>query len=189
MPKSVLFDRDDIIRKVTDLFWQKGYKGTSMQNLVDVTGLNRSSFYNSFGDKFQLFEESMRSYQKIQHEMLERAFLDEKSPKQGIISLFEGIRDEIRTNETNRGCFFTNCTSELGNEDDKIRSFLEANMKGVVSTFETLIKNAQEAGEIDQSKDVRQLALYLFSSLQGLRITSMIEPRVDGITKEILGVL
>ena len=189
MPKSVLFDRDKIIQKVTDLFWQKGYKGTSMQDLVDITGLNRSSFYNSFGDKFQLFEESIRSYQKIQNEIFGRAFAKEESPKQGIISLFEDIRDEIRTNETNHGCFITNSTAEFGNTDDRIYDFLRENMKSAVSLFEMLIIKAQEAGEIDSSKDARELGLYLFSSLQGLQVTSMIEPNVEGVTKEILASL
>ena len=66
MPKSILFDRDETIAKVTSLFWEKGYHATSMQDLVDVTGLNRSSIYNSFGDKYNLFIESLKHYKKEQ---------------------------------------------------------------------------------------------------------------------------
>ena len=61
MPKTITFDRTEVVQNVMELFWKKGYNGTSMQDLVDVTGLNRSSFYNTFGDKFSLFEEALKT--------------------------------------------------------------------------------------------------------------------------------
>lgn len=170
-----------------ELFWKKGYNGTSMQDLVDVTGLNRSSFYNSFGDKFSLFEEALKQYQKKQDELLRESFEGAKSPMQAIISLFKGISDDIRSGNQ-KGCMLTSCTSEMI-QDPKIKDFLASNMERVVDTFSALIRQAQEKGEISHGKDSRTLALYLFSSLQGLRITSMIEPNLDAVTDEILQIL
>ncbi len=189
MPKSVLFDREEVINKVMRLFWRKGYNGTSMQELVDATGLNRSSFYNSFGDKFQLFEEALTSYQRMQNDKIEKISTGSTSPVESIKQLFYEVRDEIVTSIENNGCFISNCTSELSNEDPRIRNFLVKNMEGVVKRFESLIKEAQKLGEIDTSRDPRALALYLFSSLQGLRVTSMIDPNIQGVTDEILKAL
>lgn len=188
MPKSVTFDRDQVMENVMELFWRKGYNGTSMQDLVDVTGLNRSSFYNSFGDKFSLFEEALKKYQKKQNELLQESFSEAKSPKQAIISLFKGISDDIRSGN-NKGCMLTSCTSELSGEDDRVKSFLVDNKDKVVDAFAQLIQDAQENSEINTSKDPQTLALYLFSSLQGLRLTSMIEPNLEAVIEEILGVL
>lgn len=188
MPKSVTFDRDKVIENVMELFWKKGYNGTSMQDLVDVTGLNRSSFYNSFGDKFSLFEEALKAYQKQQNEMLQESFTQAKTPKQAIISLFKGISDDIRSGNQ-KGCMFTSCTAELGGENQQIRDFLVENKDKVVDSFATLIRQAQENGEIDSRKDSETVALFLFSSLQGLRVTSMIEPNLEAVTEEILNIL
>lgn len=188
MPKSVTFDRDHVIQNVMELFWRKGYNGTSMQDLVDVTGLNRSSFYNSFGDKFSLFEEALKTYQKQQNELLSESFSQAKTPKQAIISLFKGISDDIRAGNQ-KGCMFTSCTAELGAEDARIHDFLVDNKDKVVESFATLIRNAQDQGEVDSRKNAETVALYLFSSLQGLRLTSMIEPNLEEVTEEILGVL
>lgn len=188
MPKSVLFDREDVLRNVTDLFWQKGYNGTSMQDLVDVTGLNRSSIYNTFGDKFQLFEESLKYYQLVQNDWLRKAFSEAKSPKEAIISLFHGISEDIKAGNQ-KGCMLTACTSELSVEQPQIRDFLVENKDRVVASFAALIEGAQQLGEISTNKNPVTLALYLFSALQGLRVTSMIEPNLEGVTEEILSIL
>ncbi|MEO9485773.1 MAG: TetR/AcrR family transcriptional regulator [Ekhidna sp.] len=188
MPKSVTFDRDSVMENVMNLFWRKGYNGTSMQDLVDVTGLNRSSFYNSFGDKFSLFEEALKAYQKQQNELLQESFTHAKTPKQAIISLFKGISDDISSGNQ-KGCMFTSCTAELGAENAQVRDFLVENKDKVVESFAMLIRKAQEQGEIDARKDAGTVALFLFSSLQGLRLTSMIEPNLEAVTEEILGVL
>ena len=187
MPKSVTFDREQVIQDVMELFWKKGYNGTSMQDLVDVTGLNRSSFYNSFGDKFSLFEEALKHYQKQQNEFLEESFSEAKSPKLAIFSLFRGISDDIRSGNQ-KGCMITSCTSEMSH-DPMVKDFLVVNKDRVVESFQSLIKEAQTLGEISHTKDAETLALYLFSSLQGLRVTSMIEPNLEAVTNEVLSIL
>ena len=184
MPKSVTFDRNKVVEDVMELFWKKGYNGTSMQDLVDVTGLNRSSFYNSFGDKFSLFEESLKYYQNQQDDFLNDFFEQAQSPKEAIISLFKGISKDV-SEGNQKGCLITSCTSEMS-YNPKVKDFLVDNKERVVKSFSSLIEKAQEAGQIVADKNPNTLALYLFSSLQGLRLTSMIEPDIEGVTEEIL---
>ncbi|MEM6644107.1 MAG: TetR/AcrR family transcriptional regulator [Bacteroidota bacterium] len=184
MPKSVLFDREKVIEDVMQLFWKKGYNGTSMQDLVDVTGLNRSSFYNSFGDKFSLYEESIKHYQAKQLGMLNQTIQDAHSPLKAIQSLFKGILDEVRSGNR-KGCMMTGCTSEMSH-DPSVSDLLNANKENVVEIFKVLIEKAQGLGEISTEKDAATVALYLFSSLQGLRLTSMLESDLEGVIKEIL---
>ena len=191
MPKSVLFNKEETIKKVTELFWEKGYYGTSMQDLVDVTGLNRSSIYNTYGDKFQLFTEALRHYQRTQSDILQ-AFQDNaKTPMEAIKLLFDGVWSEMANGQT-KGCFLSNSATELSNTDPRIHQFLAENQKAVVKTFEKLIIKAQEVGEVDNSKDPEILAQYLFSSLQGLRVTAMVEEdakHIKGIADQILSTL
>ncbi len=186
MPKSVTFDRDQVMKAVVELFWKKGYNGTSIQDLVDATGLNRSSFYNSFNDKFSLFEESLKYYQEKQFKWISE-FENVQSPKQAIISLFKGITTDI-VDGNQKGCFIANCTTELV-EEPKVRELLQHNKDRLVSLFASLIIEAQKRGEISTTKKPDTLALYLFSSLQGLRVTSMIDTHLQGVTEEILGAL
>ncbi len=188
MPKSVTFDREQVMQDVMELFWKKGYNGTSMQDLVDVTGLNRSSFYNSFGDKFSLFEEALKTYEKQQAITLQKFSKDAKTPKESIVSLFHGVSDDIRSGNQ-KGCMFTSCTAELGGENQQIHDMLVANKDKVVDSFIILIKQAQELGEISKEKSPETIALLLFTCMQGLRITSMLDPDLEAVTDEILKIL
>jgi TetR/AcrR family transcriptional repressor of nem operon len=188
MPKSILFDREEVIKKVTELFWEKGYNGTSMQDLVEVTGLNRSSIYNTFGDKFTLFSESLEYYRNFQNTLISNAQSNSKSPKAAIELLFNGVWEQMNSTPE-KGCYLSNCTTELSNTDPRIFTFLSENKEAVVANFKSLITSAQELGEISKSKNSETLANYLFSSLQGLRVTSMVDrdqQHIKGITEQIL---
>ena len=185
MPKSVTFDRDQVMENVMKLFWKKGYNGTSMQDLVDVTGLNRSSFYNSFGDKFSLYQEALGHYQQQQMRMLNQVKNEHESPKEAIISLFKGISRDVEQGD-HRGCMVSKCTSEMSNLEPRIVPFLKENKDRVLNVFRSLIQEAQAKGEIHPGKDPDSLALYLFTNLQGLRITSMLESDLEGVTSQIL---
>jgi len=55
MARTKDFDEDKVLQKAMNLFWHKGYNGTSMQDLVDGLGISRSSMYDTFGDKHTLF--------------------------------------------------------------------------------------------------------------------------------------
>lgn len=185
MPKSVTFDRNLVMENVMKLFWKKGYNGTSMQDLVDVTGLNRSSFYNSFGDKFSLYEKALSFYQDQQMVWLNKAVSDYESPKEAIISLFKGMTQD-QGNGDKLGCMVSKCTSELSNMEPRIVPFLKANKDRVLNVFLQLVKEAQVKGEIDPQKNANTLALYLFTNLQGLNITSLLESDLEEVTHQIL---
>lgn len=192
MPKSVLFDKNEVLEKVTYLFWEKGYNGTSMQDLVNATGLNRSSFYNTFkGGKLELFVEALKHYQSTQNQFVESFRKTTETPKEVIVSLFESIQRDVHEGNV-KGCFLANCTTELANLDENIFSFLADNMTNIIKLFKSLVEEGQAIGEIDKNKDPEVLAQYLFSSLQGLRITSMIDKNpqhLKNITAQVLEAL
>jgi len=173
MPKNILFDRELVIENVTKLFWEKGYNATSMQDLVDATGLNRSSIYNTFGDKFHLFMEALTYYRANQSEQVQRLMSNGESPKEVLRMLFINIKESVEDSNNNFGCFMTKCTSELST-DPKVKPVLVENKDGMLGLFEKLIGEAQKKGEISTNNNPEILALYLFSNLQGLKVTSLL---------------
>src|SRR6266566_5151970 len=56
------YDRDAALLAARDLFWEQGYERTSIADLEERTGLNRSSLYQEFGSKQKLFEASLECY-------------------------------------------------------------------------------------------------------------------------------
>jgi len=62
MPAEKQFDVDKVLDKAMQAFWLRGYEATSMQDLVDCTGVNRGSLYATYGDKHTLFLAALRMY-------------------------------------------------------------------------------------------------------------------------------
>ena len=107
MPRVEDFNRADVIEKAKEVFWKKGYEATSMQDLVDAMGLNRSSIYNSFGGKMELYRESIRTYQKETNAYLRDALVA-GDPMEALESLFENAIQSIVLDKDNKGCFNMN---------------------------------------------------------------------------------
>ncbi len=174
MPKVETFNREQVLDQATNVFHNKGYNATSMQDLVDVTGLNRSSIYNSFGSKLDIFFECLKLYQELSKEAFSKIIKDSKCPMQAIESIFELYLNEITKDKENKGCLISNCTAEMGNQKQSIATFLSANQDGFIAILEELIKSAQDKGSINTTKTSKDYALYLFSALQGFRMTGIL---------------
>ena len=169
MPKVETFNREEVLEKVISLFHEKSYNATSMQDLVDATGLNRSSIYNSFGSKMEIYQESLSFYRASANKMIQKVLINSSSPFDAIKKIFTTTNSPI-----NKGCLISNCTTEMANQDQKINNFLVNNMESLQELFETLISKGQEDKSINAHKTAKEYAVYLFAALQGFRITSMI---------------
>ncbi|WP_298901791.1 TetR/AcrR family transcriptional regulator [uncultured Psychroserpens sp.] len=192
MPKTETFNKDLVISQAIEVFHDKGYNATSMQDLVEATGLNRSSIYNSFGCKLSLFMECLNAYQLRYHKKSNTVLLDAKNSIDAIELLFHMYMNEMLSDSEDRGCLIANCKSEMANHDDKITSFLTQNQNYTIDFFEQLVAKGQQDQHINSNKSANEYALYLFSSLQGFRMTGILirdKKHLQSIIKTILQTL
>jgi len=180
MPRTEDFNRDQVLDKAKNAFWLKGYNGTSMQDLVDATGLNRSSIYNSFGSKMELYQESLKQYQSESGTIFEKAKKQERTAIETIGLIFVYVLEDILGDQERKGCMLINCHTEMGNQDVQLKALFSANQERLVTIFEDLVKQGQEDGSIRKTEKSDLLAYYLVNAFQGFRITGMntTEPKV-----------
>ena len=62
MPRPKAFDPDAALQQAMQVFWERGYEATSVQDLVQGMGINRFSLYSTFGGKHQLFVTALERY-------------------------------------------------------------------------------------------------------------------------------
>ncbi|WP_109831235.1 TetR/AcrR family transcriptional regulator [Reichenbachiella versicolor] len=172
MPKVETFDREKVMDKIMLQFWEHGFHGTSMQDIVDVSGLNRSSIYNSFGDKFKLYLESLKHYRKTLQTPTFKQLI-QLSPKQAIRVFYEDVIKCIEDKTNDRGCLITNCTTELIHQNGDIDAYVSESVHDTKEFFKELILIGIESGEFDKGINIEQTVLYLYSNLLGLRVTAM----------------
>lgn len=169
MPIKKSFNKTDKLKKVTAVFFKKGYHATSMQDIVKATGLNRSSIYNTFGSKLELFITCFEKCDTNQRKEIQKIILEITNPIKALINIFE-----LSINPTINGHLNTNYISELKNEEIAIRRLVINEHEYLLDLFLNIVKRGQNIGTINNSKSANLYALYLVNAYQGLKISNHI---------------
>lgn len=174
MARPRQFHIDDVVDDAIQVFWRKGYEATSIQDLVDATGLNRGSLYNTFGDKAGLFEMVLRRYGA--HSIPQRLIAEAEtgSPRALIERLFDDLVEAAGMDEERRGCLFTNTAAELAGREQALAEPVRAAMVRLEDTLTGLIARGQQTGEIAPWREPRTMARFLVACTQGLRVMSKV---------------
>ncbi|WP_026993725.1 TetR/AcrR family transcriptional regulator [Flectobacillus major] len=172
MARTKEFNEMEVLDKAIDLFWFKGYNGASMQDVVDSLGLSRSSIYDTFGDKYQLYIASLEQYRKQAAGGLINMVTQSTNPLQTIQQLFEMLSNDSVNAVCNKGCFMTNSTIELAPHDPQIHKIVKDNMQDIEEAFYNLVKKGQDLREITNKQDARALARFLFNTISGIRVAA-----------------
>ncbi|MDH7446521.1 TetR/AcrR family transcriptional regulator [Aquimarina sp. 2201CG14-23] len=189
MPKVETFNREQVLQKATEVFHQKGYNGTSMQDLVDATDLNRSSIYNSFGSKLGIFMEVLSFYQKGANQNFGKGLAEVYNATDAIETIFTLTLNDIISDENRKGCLIVNCKSEMTNQDRTIKSFVEKNQETMVAMLEDIVSKGQMEKIFNTNQNANQYALYLYTAIQGLRMTGILNKNEEDLKNIINTVL
>lgn len=166
MPAERQFDKQAALDKALQAFWTRGYEATSMQELVDCTGVNRASLYGTYGDKRAIFLSALHMYDEARRRML-AGFEARYAPREAIRCLFLSFLVGLNEDGGNRGCFLTNTALELAAHDAEIRAIVATAQQDVEDFFKRMIKKAKAGGEIPDHVKPAEAARGLLASLLG----------------------
>lgn len=170
MARTKEFNEDQALEKAIEIFWHKGYNGTSAQDLVTHLGLSRSSLYDTFGDKQKLFVKSLKRYQQQNQESLTELFENSENIRTTITEIFkQAVLESLQDNIT-KGCFMVNSAVELAMHDPEIGKIVHDNQKVVEDIFYNAVKKGQESGQISDKQEARSLARFIFNNYSGIRV-------------------
>jgi TetR/AcrR family transcriptional repressor of nem operon len=192
MPRPKEFERDVVLDRAMRVFWSRGYEATSIQHLVDRMGIQRGSLYDTFGDKRALFFAAIERYDRVVTAKL-MAALDEPASGKDAIGKFFRLKVELALESGRpRGCLVTNSAAELASRDRGAATRVGGVLTKIEAAFQRAVVRAQNAGEIDASRNSRALARFLTSSAQGLSVMAKTFPEravLEDIVKVILAAL
>jgi TetR/AcrR family transcriptional regulator, transcriptional repressor for nem operon len=165
MARTKEFDEEEVLDKALRLFREKGYNGTSTQDLVDRLSISRSSMYNCYTDKLNLFLQTIRRYKETVTEVMVTRLKNAPSLKSELRQLFE----EVISNEEG-GCFLASCSLESGPWRPEVARLVKENLEAVEKALAEAIKKAQQAGEISEVWAPKKMASYLYNNLNGVML-------------------
>ena len=120
MPWEKSFDVAQILDMAMRAFWARGYEATSMQDLVDCTGINRGSLYATYGDKQALFLAALDRYIRWMRDDLMADIAARHGPREAIRQSFLVFAAGQRRQVAQLGCFVTNTALEVAPHDKEV---------------------------------------------------------------------
>ena len=120
MARPRTFDIDSALDIATDMFWRRGYDGTSIADLTKAIGISAPSFYFAFGSKDAAFRRITEAYLARQDEVVETAF---RKPEARLVveALLMGFVDFLTDPEHAPGCLILNSSLPIA-EDHPFRA-------------------------------------------------------------------
>lgn len=175
MPRTKQFDEKEVLNRAMELFWQKGFHATSIQDLVNHLDINRASIYDTYGGKKQLFDKAFQNYRDISLASLKKVLDAESDVKKGFRKLFQMAIEDVRTDASQKGCFVVNTITELLPGDDVLLEKLRQHSADTESLFTNYIRKGINDGIIETYKNPKSISFALFTLFSGLRVMAMVE--------------
>ncbi len=181
MVRTRTFDPSTALTTAVDLFSSKGYSDTSMEDLVQATGVSRYGLYGTFGTKRELFEQALECYAEGMGKQSFLRLLEPGASLGHIRTIFEERAVDMCCAEEHKGCLFIHTAMGLAPEDDDLKSVLQKFMKRMSKAFAVGLESAKERGEVRANLDVAAAGEMLTSTMFGLAVLGR-----TGFTRESL---
>jgi TetR/AcrR family transcriptional repressor of nem operon len=157
------FDRNEVVDKSIELFWKNGFSGSSMQQVVEATGLKPGSIYHSFGNKEALFREALERYAQKSFAHIRNVLDTAPSVGEGVCQHLEAVIEQS-TREKYYSCFLIKTRLELAAEGNELHKCASAKLDEIEVLFQSYLEK-----EFDETVS-RQRAVSIMLHIFGMRV-------------------
>ena len=165
MARNLEFNEDEAVKKAMEVFWEKGYAGTSIRDLADAMHIQISSIYNTMGDKHQLFIKCIRSYTQARAMDAQAHAAKIESPLKAIISFINDAVNAILY--STNSCLAIKTTFEVAATDPDLQAILREDNDFTHQFLAGLINKAIKLKELDADTDAATLTDFIINNFTG----------------------
>jgi len=153
------YDPQAALLRAMDAFWEKGYSGTSLDDISAATGMNRPSLYAAFGDKRALYLKALAHYWDVALGTLREDLAEDRPLADSLMRAYEGALSIYFSGDGRpRGCFVVGTAVTEAVEDAEIRDSLAAGFLKFDADFAARLAAAQKNGELRKEANPSALA-------------------------------
>ncbi|MBB3659658.1 AcrR family transcriptional regulator [Rhizobium sp. BK650] len=165
------FDAKVTLEKAREVFWDRGFAGTSLDTLSAATQLNRPSLYGAFGDKEALYLDVMEAYRAESMDVLADA-LDPSLPlRDNLANVYKSaLKIYLHGDTAARGCFLISTATAEAIQHERVRDLLRRSLADFDDAIEQRMALAVERGELPEGSDVHMLARLASAVMHSLAV-------------------
>jgi AcrR family transcriptional regulator len=165
------FDPDTALRQALDLFWERGYEGTSLKDLAQAMGIASASIYACFGSKEDLFRKVMMLYGATSGEEPKRALREHATTRAAIHAMLRATADQITRSDAPHYCMLILAAPTGAVENHPVREFLADIRQGMLATVRSRLARGVADGDLKAPPArLDAIARYYTTVVQGLSI-------------------
>jgi len=179
------FDYEKVLDGGLQLFWHEGYEATSLDALLEKTGLSKSSFYGAFGSKHDMLLVSLDRY----IETVLQANIEDLRRGPARQAITRGFEKILGFAPSSRVCFLHLCAAELAGHDQLVRMRVRRGLELLQDAYRDAIVRGRAAGEFASHTDADALATFFVSNLYGLQVLARANFASDARSKTLTFVL
>ena len=151
------------------LFWDHGFRGTSMEMLTAALGVEKPSIYSNFGSKKELYLEALSQYRTMLMERVSRDLQSGTRAREGLDRLISNLLAPSNA-AIRRGCLATNSALEMADLDADVRALVKTTFADLLATLTQAIRRGQQEGDIRDDRSAASLAQFVASCFGGARV-------------------
>jgi AcrR family transcriptional regulator len=154
------FDRAEALTQAMQLFWERGFEGTSFDELIAVMGISPSSFYNSFGSKERLYQEATETYLAVSGEWFLRELNADIDTRSAFYNVLLGMAREFTKEGLPSGCMISLAGTHLPPSLSSVRDMMARFRQLGQTSLATRIQRGIERGDVPPDTDAETLAAF-----------------------------
>ena len=162
------FDKNSALDQALETFWAQGFTATSLDDLTEAMGINRPSLYATFGNKHDLFIQSIRRYGETIGNLPLQAFLEEPDIRRAIDAYFQATIRCVTSQHHPRGCLIMNVAGEHAANDPAVRTLMNEAYRERIDAVSDRLRTARDAGGLPNDTDPDDLARMITAVMHSL---------------------
>ncbi|WGW12479.1 TetR/AcrR family transcriptional regulator [Saxibacter everestensis] len=170
------FDEERAVESACLVFWAKGFDGTSTEELCAATGLNRSSLYNTFQSKEQLFRRALMRYTTTttarQDALLETPGANGLTRIRSLLAAIVADEAASRAAGNGSGCFTVNTITSIAARNSEVAQLIDTDLRKRNSALSTAVLSGQQDGSIAIDRNPHEAAWYVTTLISGMRVSA-----------------
>jgi len=164
------FDRDAMLAKALELFWEHGYEGVSIARLVEAMGIAPPSLYSAFGSKEALYREALELYLSGPGSFIARALAEETTAKAVVRRILREAAQLFTAKSHPRGCFVASGELDCAPENQELAHCVAALRTASLEALTQRLIRARKEGELPAGADVKSIARFYGAIIQGMSV-------------------
>lgn len=163
MPRTREFDPELALEQAMGVFWRKGYAETSVDDLVEATGVSRYGLYGTFGDKRGLFQAALGRYARNVAGRHQEGLRRPDASLPDLIEFWNRMRDHFKSEEGRYGCMIACTANELAPHDtlfsEMVAQLFADSREWLVHIFRNAVRKGEVRPDIDPEAAADQIAV------------------------------